>query len=121
MYPPLFSIASDDDGVKASFGANPIRVFPFGGAPESVALPYAVWQVVGGAPENYIGNTPDMDAYLVQVDVYGNSPASARGGAEALRDALQDYAHIVSWRGESKDQQTKHYRYSFDINFFTAR
>jgi hypothetical protein len=121
MYPPLFSIASADNSVKAAFGTNPVRVYPFGGAPESVALPYVVWQVVGGTPENYIGNDPDMDSYLVQVDVYANSPASARGGAETLRDALQDHAHIVSWRGESKDQQTKHYRYSFDINFFTAR
>jgi hypothetical protein len=121
MYPPLFAIVSVENGVQSAFGTNPVRVFPFGGAPEKVALPYAVWQVIGGTPENYIGSLPDMDTFLVQVDVYAKTAQSARSGAEALRDALEPNAHVVSWRGESQDQTTKNYRYSFDINFLTAR
>lgn len=121
MYPPLFSVVSIDAGVRAAFGTSPIRVYPFGGAPEETVLPYAVWQTVGGSPENYIGNAPDLDSFLVQVDVYAETASSARSGAEALRDALESSAHIVSWRGESRDKATQHYRYSFDINFQTAR
>lgn len=121
MYPSLFSIVSSDVTVRSVFGTNPVRVFPFGGAPEESNMVYAVWQTYGGTPENYIGTTPDIDAFLVQVDVYADNATSARNGAEALRDALQGYAHIVSWRGESKDRDTQRYRYSFDINFLTAR
>ena len=121
MYPPLFAIVSIDNNVQSLFGTNPVRVFPFGGAPENVTFPYSVWQVVGGTPENYMGNSPDMDTFLVQVDVYAKTASSARSGAEVLRDALQEHAHVVSWLGESQDQTTKNYRYSFDVNFLTAR
>jgi len=121
MYPPLFAIIAGDATVKTVFGTSPIRVFPFGSAPEGVTLPYAVWQIIGGTPENYIGNSPDIDNFLVQMDIYASSAESARSGAEALRDALEPYAHITAWRGEQIDNSTGHYRYSFDINFFTAR
>jgi hypothetical protein len=121
MYPPLFSIVSSDSTVCSVFGTNPVRVFPFGGTEEGVVLPYAVWQVVGGSPENYLGNVPDADTFLTQVDVYAKTGLAARACALALRNALEPYAHIVSWRGESKDQTTGNFRYSFDINFITAR
>src|SRR4030042_2543722 len=121
MYPPLFAIVSIDGDVQTSFGTSPVKGFSFGGAPEMTVLPYAVWQVVGGTPENYMGNSPDMDTYFVQVDVYGKTAASARNSAETLRDAIEPNAHVVSWRGESKDAETQHYRYSFDVNFLTAR
>lgn len=121
MYPPVFSIAAADAGVRTALGTDPVRLFPFGSAPEGVTLPYAVWQTAGGAPENYITNTPDIDSFLVQVDVYAETAAAVRSAAEALRDALEPAANITSWRGESKDQKTGHYRYSFDINFLTSR
>lgn len=121
MNPPLFAIVSVDSSVRSVLGTNPVRVFPFGGTEEGVVLPYAVWQVVGGSPENYLGNVPDADTFLTQVDVYAKTGLAARACALALRNALEPYAHIVSWRGESKDQTTGNFRYSFDINFITAR
>ena len=121
MFPPIFTLVSNDHDVQVAFGTNPVRVFPFGSAPEKPTLPYSVWQIIGGAPENYVGNLPDMDTFLIQVDVYAKTASSARSSAEALRDALEEKAYIVAWRGESKDLTTQHYRYSFDINFFTAR
>lgn len=121
MYPPIFTIVAADATVTSIFGSSPVRVYPFGGAPEESTLPYAVWQIIGGVPENYVTNTPDLDTFLVQMDVYAETATAARSGAEALRDALEDSAHIVSWNGESTDSQTQHYRYSFDINFLTAR
>jgi len=121
MYPPLFSIVAADGTVQSLFGTSPVRVLPLGSADEKTPLPYAVWQTVGGSPENYLGNVPDIDSFLVQVDVYSKAASTARSGAEALRNALEPYAHIDSWRGESKDQTTGNFRYSFDINFLTAR
>ena len=121
MYPPIFSIASSDATVRSIFGISPVRFYTAGEAPENCTVPYAVWQTVTGSPENYVSNTPDIDMYLIQVDVYGTTVTSVRNGAEALRDALEPHAHIVSWRGESTDQGTGHKRYSFDINFITPR
>ena len=121
MYPPIFTIVSADVTVQALFGNDTIRVFPFGDAPDKVTLPYAVWQTFGGEPENYITNAPDMDTFLVQIDVYGTTATEAREAAEALRDAIEPHAHITSWRGESKDPKTRRYRYSFDVDFITAR
>ena len=121
MYPPLFELISDDSDISAIFGTDPVRVWPFGSAPDEADLPYAVWQTVSGGPENYISNTPDMDTFLVQIDVYAETATEAREGAEALRDAIEPYAHITAWRGESRDTETKNYRYSFDIEFLTAR
>jgi len=121
MYPPIFSISSSNVNVQSIFGTAPCRVFLFGDAYEGVALPYAVWQTIGGSPENYIDKTPDIDYFLVQIDVYSSTAATARSGAEALRCALEPNAYITSWRGESYDKNTKRYRYSFDINFITPR
>jgi hypothetical protein len=121
MYPPLFSIVAADGTVQSVFGSNPVRVLPFGSADEKTPLPYAVWQTVGGSPENYLGDIPDIDSFLVQVDVYSKSISASRSGAEALRDALEPHAHVVSGSRESKDQITGNFRYSFDINFITSR
>lgn len=121
MYPPIFAIASADATVTSLLGSDPVRFYSFGNAPEGVELPYAVWQTVSGSPENYVTNTPDIDSYYVQVDVYSNTVTTARSAAEALRDAIEPSAHIVAWRGESRDNTTRRYRYSFDVNFITAR
>lgn len=121
MYPPVFTLIKSDAGVQSKFGTSPVRVFPFGSAPDGVGLPYAVWQVVSGDPENYITNAPDMDSFLTQIDIYASTATTARDAAKALRDAIEPHAHIVAWRGEQKDPQTKHYRYSFDVKFLTAR
>lgn len=121
MYPPVFTLVSPDFDVRAKFGSAPIRVWPFADAPDGAELPYAAWQTVSGGPENYISNPPDMDHFLVQFDVYAATATEAREGAEALRDALEPHAHITAWRGESRDKETKNFRYSFDVNFLTAR
>lgn len=121
MYPPFFATCYADAGVKAIFGTTPCRVYPFGEAPQRVTRPYAVFQTVTGLPENYIGQSPDMDGFTVQVDVYATTVAAARSGAEAIRDAIEGRCHITGWRGESRDPQTNSYRYSFDCDWFVSR
>lgn len=106
----------------AELGSDPCRLYLFGEAttltPEK---PYAVWQIVGGDPFNYINQVPDIDGYAVQVDVYADTVSDARNAAEALRDAIEPVAHITSWRGEMRDPTTKDYRYSFDVDWLTPR
>ncbi|MHA6639931.1 DUF3168 domain-containing protein [Stutzerimonas frequens] len=121
MFPPIFQVAAASAAVKALLGSNPVRFWPFGEAPQGTALPYAVWQVASGAPENYINERPDMDRFTLQIDVYAATGASARAVGAALRDAIETHAHITRWGGESKDEETGHYRLSFDCDWHVSR
>lgn len=106
--------------MKAVLGTTP-RLYLFGEAPPNVPKPYAVWQQVFGSPENYLGQAPDVDSYGVQVDVYGTTAAACRGVAMALRDALEGAAHVTAWNGESRDPDTRDYRYTFTVEFVQSR
>lgn len=121
MFAPIFSICAASTAVKAELGASPVRLYPFGFAPQGVELPYAVWQQVGGAPENFIGGVPDIDLFAVQVDVYATTETEARDAAKALRDAIEPHAHITRWGGEWTDPDTLHKRYSFDVDWHVKR
>ncbi|MFL1404182.1 DUF3168 domain-containing protein [Marinobacter sp. M1N3S26] len=121
MFPPIFQICAGNAAVTNLLGTVPTRLFPFGEAPQGVTLPYAVWQTVSGGPENYLGQRPDMDLFMLQVDVYADTASDARSTAQALRDALEGHAHITGWRGDGRDDETNHYRYSFDLDWWTPR
>ena len=41
--------------------------------------------------------------------------------AAALRDAIEPHAHITRWGGSSRDEKTKRYRYSFDVDWHVQR
>lgn len=121
MTPPIFTIAAADPVVIALLGTAPVRLFPFGEAPEGVTYPYATWQGAGGAPENYLSNRPDMDRIALQVDVWAKTGATATAVAEALRNAIEGHAYITAWRGNGRDSETGSYRVSFDIDWHIER
>jgi hypothetical protein len=121
MFAPIFAVCAASAGVVAVLGANPVRCYPFGEAPQDGAKPYAVWQSIGGSPENYISDVPDLDQYALQIDCYALTAQQCRAVALAMRDAIEPHAHIVAWRGESRDVATKLYRYSFDVDWFVRR
>ncbi|WP_341706533.1 DUF3168 domain-containing protein [Halopseudomonas sp.] len=121
MFAPIFAVCAASAGVTAALGTAPVRLFPFGESPEGVGLPYAVWQTVSGSPENFINEVPDMDGFTLQVDVYGSTADSVRAAAEALRDAIEPHAHIVSWGGESREPTTRRYRFTFSVDWFVSR
>ena len=116
MYAPIFQVIAAVPAVTALLGTGPVRFWPFGEGEEDAPRPYAVWQTITGNAENYLDQVPDSDAYTLQVDVYADSAASVRDAARALRDAIEPHAHIVAWRGESREPDTKLYRYSFDVS-----
>lgn len=121
MFAPIFQVVAASAQVTAVLGTAPVRFWPFGKASENPALPYAVWQQVAGSPENYINQVPDLDSYTLQVDVYASTGTSARAAAKALRDAIEPHAHIVAWRGESEETETKLIRISFDVDWLVPR
>lgn len=121
MYPPVFTTCTANGSVTALLGSSPCRIYPFGEAPQNVTLPYAVWQLVSGVPENYLSGRPDMDSFTVQIDVYADTASDAREVAEAIRDAIEAACHVVGWYGEGRDRDTDHYRISFGSDWFVER
>lgn len=121
MYPPVFQLASASAAVKSLIGTNPVRLWPFGAAPTEPTAPYALWQIVYGAPENYLNQRPDIDGFGVQVDAYATTVTAARNVAKAIRDALEPSAHVTAYNGEDRDDPTGLYRVSFTVEFLTPR
>jgi hypothetical protein len=121
MFPPVFSTLFASTAVKALLGSAPLRVYPAGEAPQDVAKPYATYQTISGVPENYLGTLADMDGYTIQIDIYATTLSSVRAVADAVRTALEDVAYITSLREPPRDSPTNNFRYSMDVDFFTAR
>jgi hypothetical protein len=122
MTAPIFQVCSQAAGVTALLGAGAaLRLYSFGEAPEGVAKPYAVWQLVNGSPENYLAGRPDVDGFSLQIDVYGTTGTSARKVRDAIRDAIELRANVTRWGGETRDPTTKNYRTSFDVDWIVRR
>lgn len=121
MNPPVFATVKNNAAVQAAFGASPVRVYPFGQAPDKPVDPYCVWRISAGTPENFINQRPDIDAYTVQFDVYGLTAASVEAGARALRDALEGACHITSWLGTDREASTGRYSYRFLADWWVPR
>lgn len=121
MRPPIFEYCSIDSECQSFFGTVPFRLYKFGEAPQGVTLPYCVWQLSGGSPENYLNQVPDVDNFTTQVDVYDDNPDDVEDAARALRDAIEPLARITSWIGSSRDPETKNYRFTFLVDWWTNR
>lgn len=121
MIPPIFPLCIASTPVRLAFGEAPTRVYPFGLIEKPPALPYAVWQTVGGSPENYLAQRPDVDALTTQVDVYAKDEESLVQGATALRDAFEPRGYITRWGSQVLDPETKLLRLSFDVDWLVPR
>jgi hypothetical protein len=122
MTPPIFQVCSQAASVTALLGSGAdLRLYSFGEAPEGVDKPYAVWQLVSGSPENYMAGRPDADGFTLQVDVYGTTSSSVRQVRDAIRNAIELRSNVTRWGGEGRDQTTKNYRTSFDVDWIVRR
>ena len=119
--PPIFSICAADAQLTALLGSNPVRLFIFGMAPQGVQKPYAVWQVVSGAPENYLAGRPDAEGHTLQIDVYGDNAGQARSVLAAIENAIELDCYVTRYGGESRDPETKNYRSTMDVDWITYR
>jgi hypothetical protein len=121
MLAPIFEICSASTAVTDLIGTNPVRLFPFGEAPQGVQAPYVVWQNIGGSPENYLGTLPDADGYSVQMDVYGVDAADALNVAMAIRDTVEPVGYVTGWGNTNRDFNTGLYRYNFTVDLLVNR
>lgn len=121
MYPPVFQVCAADSTVQSVLGTDPTRLWPFGEADPAPDYPYAVWQIVTGTPQNYLGQPPDVDSFGVQIDVYAKTADDARAVAHALRSAIETSAYVTAYIGEFRDTITRNYRYSFAADWIVPR
>ena len=121
MTPILFPLIKADAACKTALGTSPVRFFEFGHADQNTIEPYAVWQLIGGSPENYLDCVPDVDSFTVQIDIYGKDSSTTLKAAKAVSDVLEKVAHITSWRGQMRDPNDKSFRISFDVTLFQKR
>lgn len=122
-YPPIFTLAAASPTVVGLLktGAGPLRFWLFGEAPQGTPRPYAVWQTVGGSPENYINQRPDADDWSTQVDVYADTPSACRQIAFALQEAFEGSAYVTSYNIEGKETETKLFRFGYTVDWITHR
>jgi hypothetical protein len=124
QYAPIYALAAASSTVVGLLktGTGPLRFYLFGEADQKTERPYAVWQTVGGSPENYINQRPDSDDWSTQVDVYAKDSATqARNIAYALIDAFEGSAYVTSYNGEYREAETRLYRFSFTVDWITHR
>lgn len=121
MIAPIFEVCAVSPAVLALIGDAPVRLYPFGQYDGDIKYPYAVWQNIGGSPPQYLDGVPDHDSYSLQVDVYAKTAGEVIAVIKALRDAIEPHAYITRWGGQTRDSETKTYRYSFDVVWIVNR
>ncbi len=122
MIPDIFTsvnVTAVKTLLKSGNGA--LRFYSFGMAPQDVDYPYAVWQLVGGSPENYLSDTPDIDSSSIQIDVYAKTAGMARSVTYELRNAIEKNAYVTFFHSESRDVDTNNYSFGFDCEWLTPR
>ncbi len=118
---PLVALCRANADVLAIFSTNPMRIYPFGLAPENVAKPYAVFQTIGGSAAMYLGNRPDFDYSSLQIDVYANTLAESIAGATAIRNAIENDCYVTRYDEDGKDPATGLKRCGFDVDLIVTR
>lgn len=121
MDTPFYKVCKADPAVLALLGSPEPRIFPFGQAPQDVAKPYVVYQWVGGSPFNMLNCRPDADRASLQVDVYGLTTQSTNAVFKAIRYAVELQSYVTNYNGDFREEDTKLYRSSFDLDWLVNR
>jgi len=119
--PSLFEILNANATVKALMGSAPLRIYPWDRAPENAKVPYAVYAVYNGNPENYLGQVPDIDNAGTQVEIYAGNGASCQACYIAIRNAVEPFAHMTSFSTPALDVDTDYYSARLEFDFWEPR
>lgn len=119
MNSKLFQILNALPAVQSVLG-NPLRLYPFGRAPQGVQKPYAVYTVFNAAPENYVSDVPDIARKGVQVDIVAEKAAQVSAIFTAIKDGIQTHGHITSYATTTRDADTDFYGARLEIDLWEA-
>lgn len=121
MNPDLFVILNASVPVRLLLGSNPLRVYPWGRAPEKPQKPYAVYAVYNALPENYLDRVPDIDNKGTQINIYANTADSLENTYLAIRNVLEPHAHMTSFSTPALDDDTNLYSCVMEFDFWDNR
>jgi hypothetical protein len=121
MNVPFYTVCKADPTVRALLGGAEPRIYPFSTAPQDAAKPYVVYQWIGGDPYNMLNCRPDADRISLQVDVYASTQAKCTEIAKAIRYAIELQSYITFYAGDMRDEPTKLYRTSFQLDWLVNR
>lgn len=110
-----------DSTVAGYLGMAPLRVYPFGDAPAVLTYPLATWQTVTGSPENNLSETPPLDRYGVQFDVYAETAPECWAISEAMRDVLETLGHMTFFGNTERATDVRKYRQTLTFDFWLNR
>jgi hypothetical protein len=120
MLPNVFALLKVAAPVTAIIGSPP-RCYRHGRAPQGVIVPYVTTEVVAGAPENTLTGVPPADSFGVRVDCWSKDDTEVETLAAAVRDAVQDSAHMIAIVANDRDAVTNICRLSMQYEFWTSR
>jgi hypothetical protein len=121
MLPPVFARLKASSAVRAFVGTSPARIYRHGDAVQDGARPYITWALVSGVPENQLSGTPTTDRMTVQVDCWHQTDKGVEEMADAVRDAIEPYAHMTSMPVDLREPETKLYRMTLEFDWFNDR
>ncbi|WP_210132391.1 tail completion protein gp17 [Stenotrophomonas rhizophila] len=119
MVPLIQAVMQGSAGVRVQLG-NPVRFF-YGTAPLNTAMPYGVWDIVGGSPENLLSEAPPADGWRVRITVWGGTLTQANAAAVAIRDEVERRGSIESYNPTPDDDDTGAFGISFDVRLLELR
>lgn len=121
MIPPVVELAKQSADLVELIGNNPFRFFAFGDAGEKPQYPYVTYQNIAGAPENYLGDRPDADGWILQINCWAKSEVQVVALAKAVSESLELSAHITGWGNSDRDPVTRNYRFTFTVEIIDLR
>jgi len=121
MFPPVFQTLKASADVKNIVGSNPPRIYRHGSAPQDTSRPYITWSVISDVPENQLSDLPTADRSTVQVDCWHQTDAGIELLAEAVRDAVEPYAHMTGIPIDLRETETKLFRIGLQFDFWVGR
>ncbi len=117
----LFALVKASPECTAHIGADPVRFFEFGEAPELETLPYVTHQFIAGTPYNQLDGPAIADHLSIQIDVWADSSTQCKAVANAIRSAIEGHCYVVSWLGTAKEKESGIFRCTFTIQLIQMR
>ena len=119
MLPPIYTWLKTA-AVQAIVGTPP-RAYRHADAPQDTTKPYITWVLVSGVPDNEISSLPVSDRWSIQIDCWHQTDAGVVSLAEAVRDAIEPYGHLISIPINGRETETKLYRLGLQFDILQAR
>lgn len=120
MFPSVYTWLKSSATVKSIIGTTP-RAYRHDSAPQDTTKPYVTWYLISGTPENNLSDLPPTDRLAFQVDCWHQTDSGVEALAEAVRDAIEPYAHMVAIPINTKDSDTKLYRIGLQFEHWQSR